>query len=73
MRSGLVAEKGLRSRAVCVVLTLFLLALVTSPLAAGREALAPEADGASLWTFMVWLNGDNNLERWAIEDINELE
>ena len=73
MRSGLLARKGLRGRVLSIALILFLLAPVASPLAAGREPLAPEAEGARLWTFMVWLNGDNNLEPWAIDDINEME
>ena len=30
-------------------------------------------DGISKWTFMVYINGDNNLEDAGIEDINEME
>lgn len=25
------------------------------------------------WTFMVYMNGDNDLEQWAIEDLNQME
>jgi len=73
MRTIFLGKKGLGTRTLSIVLALFLLALAATPLAAGIEALAPEADGARLWTFMVWLNGDNNLKYWAIEDINEME
>ncbi|MEC8382747.1 MAG: clostripain-related cysteine peptidase [Myxococcota bacterium] len=30
-------------------------------------------DGIAQWTFMVYINGDNNLEDAGIEDINEIE
>ncbi|MBN2738921.1 MAG: hypothetical protein JXR70_18210 [Spirochaetales bacterium] len=36
-----------------------------------NEQFAPNIDNT--WTFMIVLNGDNNLESYAIEDFNEME
>ncbi len=30
-------------------------------------------DGGESWTFLVFMNGDNDLERWALADVNEME
>ncbi|MFZ5477973.1 MAG: clostripain-related cysteine peptidase [Myxococcota bacterium] len=32
-----------------------------------------EGDDRAEWTVMVFLNGDNDLERWALVDLNEME
>jgi hypothetical protein len=35
-----------------------------------EEALDPDLPA---WTVLVFVNGDNDLERWALEDLNEME
>ncbi len=36
------------------------------------DTAVPERDGAQ-WTFLVFMNGDNDLEKWALADVNEME
>ncbi|MSP54253.1 MAG: hypothetical protein EXR69_01400 [Myxococcales bacterium] len=35
--------------------------------------VGPEATPRAAWTVMVFMNGDNDLEEWALGDMNELE
>jgi hypothetical protein len=41
--------------------------------ASGEATPAPAAAGGDTWTVLVYLDGDNNLERDAIKDFNEME
>jgi hypothetical protein len=49
-----------------VVITLLLLLAQTMPVLAASQANAPTQ---AKWTFMVYLNGDNNLEKYVTSDI----
>lgn len=54
---------------ILAFITIFILMLSAIPLGFGEE----QDDGMAEWTFMVYLDADNNLESAGIEDLNEME
>lgn len=47
--------------------------LSKSSIVPGDEKVIPQAATPVQWNFIVYLDGDNNLEQYAISDINEME
>jgi hypothetical protein len=62
-----------RHRQVLLALLALLLALGVAPIAPAPVAAAPAAQSPlASWTFLIYLDGDNNLERDAIDDWLEM-
>ncbi|RLI82143.1 hypothetical protein DRP04_04605, partial [Archaeoglobales archaeon] len=49
------------------------LILLSAACVANAESVESEVSGQSNWTFMVYLDGDNDLSDYAIADFNEME
>lgn len=66
--------RGAQARVLLIGLLLSASVVLTGVVAnAGPVAKPAEVDGSGTWTVFVYLDGDNNLESYAIDDLIEME